>query len=470
MKSWAWKEMKGTTLLHVKARSSLAAVCERLHDAPKTAFSVAAGHAGRQVVQRVSRIKDITSDALLEGHGAQTARRCAEYPYVLVAQDTTTISFTRELPAKGTKGLRQQRVVRQYLGHSALALSPTGVPLGLLHLRFWQRPREAGEDAADPLQSAAQKRQQRRARATSEKESHQWVQGLQDVEARLPPEQPVLLIQDREADVFAFLAAPRRPNTHLLLRVAQARNVVVSATASETAPTGPVTTLAAATAAFPAQGTRTVRVPATEPGKERDATLTLRWGVLWVLPPTQGHRKDPREPQRVWVVLAEETNAPEGETPVGWVLLTTQPVEDQPAAEALLDHYALRWRIERLHYTLKSGLEIERLQHDEVRLPLVLALYYLVAWRIMWCLYLGRHEPERSAAQVLEPDEVRVLSAASRQAVRTASDIVQALARLGGYVPYPKAKPPGLKRIWQGYRRLQEMLAGSRLQLEGENC
>ena len=252
--------------------------------------------------------------------------------------------------------------------------------------------------------------------------------------------------------------------------MAQARNVVVSATASETAPTGPVTTLAATAAAFPAQGTRTVRVPATASGKERDATLTLRCGALWVLPPTHGHPDDPREPQRVWVVLAEETNAPEGETPICWVLLTTQPVEDQPAAEALLDHYALRWRIERLHYTLKSGLDIERLQHGEGRLPLVLALYYLVAWRIMWCLYLGRHEPDRPATEVLEADELRVLSAASRQPVLTAADVVQALARLGGYVSYRKAKPPGLKRIWQGYRRLQEMLAGSRLQLEWENC
>ena len=463
MKSWAWKEMKGTTLLHVKARSSLAAVCERLHDAPKTAFSVAAGHAGRQVVQRVSRIKGVASDPLLQGHFAQTAQRCGQYPRVLVAQDTTTISFTRELPAKGTKGLRQRRVVRQYQAHSALALSPEGVPLGLLHLRLWRR-------AADGSQSAAAKRKQRRSLPTSDKESHQWVQGLQDVEARLPPEQAVLVIQDREADVFAFLATPRRPNTHLLIRVAQARNVVVSATASETAPTGPVLTLAAAAAAFPKQGTRTVRVPAAKPGEDRPAELTLRSGALWLLPPTHGHPDDPREPQRVWVVLAEEADAPEGETPVCWVLLTTQPVEDLPAAEALLDHYALRWRIERLHYTLKSGLAIERLQHDEVRLPLVLARYYLVAWRIMWCLYLGRHEPDRPATEVLEADELRVLSAANRQPVRTAADVVQALARLGGYVSYRKAKPPGLMRIWQGYRRLQEMLAGSRLQLEWKNC
>ena len=72
--------------------------------------------------------------------------------------------------------------------------------------------------------------------------------------------------------------------------------------------------------------------------------------------------------------------------------------------------------------------------------------------------------------QVLEPDEVRVLSAGSRHAVRSASEVVQALARLGGYVSYQNAKPPGLKRIWQGYRRLQDMLTGSKLPVECKNC
>ena len=102
--------------------------------------------------------------------------------------------------------------------HTAYAVAPDGTPLGLLHAQFWaRRPEEFGTA------------QQRRARPPEEKESHKWRLGLAGVEAVLPPEQAVLLVQDRESDVFDFLAAPRRSQTELLVRAAHPRNVVVPA-------------------------------------------------------------------------------------------------------------------------------------------------------------------------------------------------------------------------------------------------
>ena len=71
------------------------------------------------------------------------------------------------------------------------------------------------------------------------------------------------------------------------------------------------------------------------------------------------------EPMPIWVVRACEESPAEGvREPIDWVLLCTLPEVDAALALRLVDYYALRWRIERFHYTLKSGCRLERLQMD----------------------------------------------------------------------------------------------------------
>lgn len=119
--------------------------------------------------------------------------------------------------------------------------------------------------------------------------------------------------------------------------------------------------------------------------------------------------------------------------------------------------------IERLHYTLKSGLRVERLQIDDARsLGHALALLYVVAWRLMSLTLAARQCPEGPASMVLEADEIEALSAAEGRTVKTAVEAVRAIAKLGGFLPYRKT-PPGLKTIWQGWRYLQAMVVGYKL-------
>ena len=44
---------------------------------------------------------------------------------------------------------------------------------------------------------------------------------------------------------------------------------------------------------------------------------------------------------------------------------------------------------------------------------------------------------------------------------------MKAVARLGGFLPYQKA-PPGVKRLWQGWRFLQAMVAGYQVAKTGK--
>ena len=76
----------------------------------------------------------------------------------------------------------------------------------------------------------------------------------------------------------------------------------------------------------------------------------------------------------------------DAETAVAWLLLTSRPLEHPEDAHRVLRFYPLRWRIERLHYTLKSGaLQIEKRQFDDIQTlvnALINALTFdsVVAW------------------------------------------------------------------------------------------
>lgn len=461
---WAYAEMAGAQVGHRAAVKGLGRVCAALAAQPQASFSAACGSAGRQVARRCFRRSDATVPHLLAGHYAATARRCAAHPLVLVAQDTTSFDFTTHpaTHALGPIGSSPQR--QGLLAHSALALSPTGEPLGLLHVDFWARaPEEFGTTG------------QRRTRLTSEKESGKWDRGRAGVEAVLPSSQAVLLIQDREGDVFAFLAAPRRAHTYLLLRAAQARSVrwpAVDAPASAPAgappPSAPTRgTLFSVVAAQPVVGELTVQIPAKR-GKEkreaREARLQLQVCPLELQPPRHAKAGEPRTPQTVWVVRAAELAPPLGEPAVEWVLVSTLPVgATAPAAFAatLVGYYARRWRIERLHYTLKSGCQAERLQHDTARaLEQALALYYVVAWRLLWLTYRAREAPEEPFEPYFHTAEQAVLQGASRRPVRTLQSAIHAIAELAGWRGYRSAPDPGVKMLWLGMQRLQDMARG----------
>jgi len=276
------------------------------------------------------------------------------------------------------------------------------------------------------------------------------------------------VIADREADIFEYMTAPRHANTDLLIRATSARNVEVVGPPVKTR-TGKM--VAAGTASLlesiagsPVLGEVVVSVPRKGNSPERSATLELRAGTVSILPPVNGVKKAAAKPQTMTVVQARErTQSEEGEA-ISWTLLTTLPVQDAAAAMRMVEYYTRRWGIERLHYTLKSGLQIERLQFDDAHsLSNALAIYWIVAWRIMHLTYVAREDPTSPAHWVLEKDELTVLALKEGKSVKTAHEAITAIAKLGGYRPTPKGLPPGVKVLWIGIRKLEAMVEGWKL-------
>ena len=383
-----------------------------------------------------------------DAHARATVDLAGRYPGVLlIAQDTTDADFTS--PARN--GRLGQLAHAKHFGffvHSALAMSADGLPLGLLHQHVWMRP---------PAERG--KRKDRRRKATADKESQRWLDAEAACLAALPAERTVVMIADRECDFYDYFAVARRPGQHVLVRAKLRRRIA-----------GSKELLGAATRAGTVQGTLTVHVPRKDGRPERQATLAVRYGAFALQPPsTHPRRKElPTLPLRT--LLVEEVNPPAGVKPLQWLLLTTLPIDCFADAAQLVRWYTYRWRIERYHFTLKSGCRLEDLQLETPeRLRRALALYAMAAARLLHLTYLSRQEPEASCESAVCAEEWEVLwlhfrpEEALPAQPPSLRETMRWIGRLGGFLGRKGDGEPGVKVLWRGLRQLQAMVLGFRL-------
>lgn len=81
------------------------------------------------------------------------------------------------------------------------------------------------------------------------------------------------------------------------------------------------------------------------------------------------------------VVEVREIDPPDGEMPVVWRLVTTEPVDTEEQVAAVVDSYRQRWLIEEFFKVVKTGCRFQRLQLESLRALLIeLAIETAVAW------------------------------------------------------------------------------------------
>lgn len=376
-------------------------------------------------------------------HSVSTVRLIADTTdTVLVAQDTSDADFTSPVRQRTLGQLAHPKHFGFFV-HSALAMTADGLPLGLLHQHVWQRPAEQRG-----------RRVQRRHKETADKESQRWLDTERACVARLPTEREIVTISDREADFYDYFALPRRPRQHVLVRAKLRRRIAESKQL-----------LGEAVRSRPVAGALTLPAPRQDGRPGRPVTLAVRYGAVALQPPSTHLRRKELSPLPVQAVLVEEINPPPGIKPLQWLLLTTLPVTSLAEAERLVRWYSYRWRIERYHFVLKSGCRLEELQLETAaRLRRALAVYAMVAARLLHLTYRARQEPEAPCEPAVSRPEWEVLrhhfcvgqplpnrSPNLRQAVRW-------IARLGGFLGRKHDGEPGVKVLWRGLRTLQAMV------------
>jgi hypothetical protein len=161
---------------------------------------------------------------------------------------------------------------------------------------------------------------------------------------------------------------------------------------------------------------------------------------------------------------AQPEEAEEALTPINWRLLTTCPLTSFAEACLLVKYYSMRWFIERFHYVLKSGCNIERHRLASVdALQRLLAIANLVAWRLLWLTHLARLQPDLPCTVALSDAEWKALYVATNRTKQlpdkppTLYQAVRAIAKLGGFLGRRSDGEPGVTVLWRGWQHLADL-------------
>jgi hypothetical protein len=192
----------------------------------------------------------------------------------------------------------------------------------------------------------------------------------------------------------------------------------------------------------------------------RVANVEVRATTVTLRPPKRLGRKLPEV--TVNVVLVEETDPPENCEPIQWLLVTTLPINDPEQVKTIVQSYCIRWQIEIYFRTIKSGCRIEERQFETLdRLMNCVAVYSIIAWRIMYLCRLGRECPDLDCEVVFEASEWKSVYAIVKKKDPPSTpprlnEIIRMIASFGGYVNR-KSTEPGPQTLWVGLQRTYDL-------------
>lgn len=394
--------------------------------------------------------------------------RAAQASRVLSLEDTTEMRFGGVLEREGLGELAYGG--RGFFMHTSLLVSLTDsgvvMPLGVGAYEVMVR------DANRVKLPAKQ------AWKDPNCESHRWQRVSAEVGTSAEEHHVrVTHVGDREADDYAWLESVLARDGSFVVRNVHNRRVQVRTGSgdSQTYLRDLVTN------DTPVRATRTVSFEARtlsggrrrrDPRAKRKTVLEVRASPVVLVRPDKTLAQ--AKSLAMNIVVVTEPHPPEGEAPIEWQLLTSEPIETEKDVLAVVDAYRARWTIEEFFKALKTGCGYERLQLESLHaLHNALAICLPIAWRLLLLRSVSRDEPDSLAENAMPAEHLAALkligtSKSNRWGLRlknvhrlTAQDALHAVARLGGHLKRNGA--PGWITIMRGYEVLDQMVELGRL-------
>ncbi|MBU3917722.1 IS4 family transposase [bacterium] len=378
----------------------------------------------------------IQMEDILVSHYKNTVLRSKEHSVVLAVQDSSSLNYATHKSAKGLGSLSTEKGPVGLMMHDTLAITPDGLPLGLLDVAIWARdPNEFG------------KKKERRNKPIEEKESVKWLNSFKAVEnlSRQATQTVWVSVGDREADVYDLFELATVSHCELLVRSIQNRKTTDDQLLWDSL------------GQQESKGTMIVQLPKSGTRKAREAKLEIRFKKVDIV------KTRSKQTTALWAILVIEVDVPKEEAPVSWKLLTTLVVNDFDQAREKVEWYTKRWGIEVFHRTLKSGCKVEdRHFGDAENIKRCLAIDLVIAWRIYYLTIQGRQTPDVGCESFLEDLEWKTLlhykyqSPVPPEKPPMLKEAIAIIAELGGYVPRKECYP-GTQVMWRGLMKLHHM-------------
>jgi hypothetical protein len=433
--NWAEEELSGISLGDARLDRRAGKLLASMSNRPQASIPQACGGAAEiKAAYRLIEREDVDWRDLMAPHWDKALQRMAGQAVVLCIQDTTELNFNgRQTQGLGRLSYDAQRGM---YAHMTYAVTPHRVPLGVLDCWMWARqPR--GEAAL--------------------LESTRWIDGYERIAemATQLPATRLVYVADREADFGALLGQAQALGypADLLIRVRYDRKLQADDAQ-----------LFAALSQAPVLGEI---VFALAPGRGKKArTVTQSVSVVRSVVRLPGNQTT-----TLTVVQAMEHDAPQGDKPVCWRLLTNRLITDLAQASELIDWYRARWEIELYFHIIKTGCQVEQLQLETIeRVERALALYLMVAWRIHYLMRLGRDYPNLDCEMVFDTDEWKAAYLLAKKkppaTPPTLNEVLRMVASAGGFMGRKGDGQPGAKAIWSGMQALHFFVEGMRAALD----
>jgi len=406
-----------------------------------------------------------STEEILRPHYKKTAQRASQYPFILALQDTTVFDYSRHQKTKGVGNIGGKPSAHYgtqgMVMHTTYALSPDGLPLGLLNQDMWVRSST----------KTKKEKYDNRLLPIEEKETYKWTYSIDQAVKNTEGKIPMISICDREADIFDFFLEVKDLDSHFIVRSNHNRNVGTRGNV--------IKLLDKINTVEEFEKTFQIKIPVKsvekvdkrkknsykESLKLRDAKVRIKTCKV-TLSSSRKAGQTIKEKINLSFIEVSEINPPEGLHSVCWHILTSLEVSNFEQASLIVNYYSLRWRIENYFKILKSGCSVEKCRlNTGTKLKKYISIFSVIAWRLHWLTYVSRVSPEEPCNKVLTEIEWKTLYIKinkmniTPEKIPSSREVLIWLARLGGFMARKSDGEPGMISIWRGWTRLQDMVS-----------
>ncbi len=341
--------------------------------------------------------------------------------------------------------------------HPSLVIdAETFIPYGFSDVKVWNRGYEC---------LPKDKSHKKNLLPIEEKESYKWIEASVKSKQALAKARQVIIIQDREGDIYEQFCLIPDARTHLLIRAKTNRTLTDK------------TKLFDHLSQQPVQGSYDIELEGDKRKgiQKRRATLEVRFSKVSI---GRNQYTDKRMAESVELYAIEAREITQGvENPIHWRLLTTWKVDSLQAALVCIDWYSYRWMIEEVFRILKrEGFDIEASELSQgraVRKLCLLMMETIIKLFIMQIAYGSAEEfpasccfsAEERACMDLQIPQLDGKTQKLKNPYKP-SDLkryIWVIARLGGWKGYLSERKPGITTFWLGLKKFDAFFNGFKL-------
>jgi hypothetical protein len=401
----------------------------------------------------------VSEDTIIENLQKNCISGC-KGKHVLCIQDTSEINLRNHrnrIKQDGSIGTTHSKLDKGlgFMIHPSLVLdSETAVPYGYSAIKIWNRSMELKDKHERKYKKLP----------IQEKESYKWIEVSQKTQEFLKDEvESMIIIQDREGDIYEQFVTIPDEKTDLLIRAKSNRTL------------NDKTKMFSCIESVEPAGSYEVKIESCfkTKRKKRTAKLEVRYREVELKRPKDLDTNIQKN-IKLFLIEAKEIGYA-GKDPICWRLLTTLAVDNLQMALNCIEWYSWRWTIEEVFKILKKeGFDIESSELESGASIRKLSLMIMEVVIKLFLMRIAYDEPEleMDAGMCFNQQEQECLELQINKLEGKTEKLknpypkkelkryVWCIARMGGWKGYAKERKPGITTLWIGLKSFKALFEG----------